>query len=93
MAASSHFYHGVQLEILPTLLLGVFLRHLSCYCRKVFHDDGDNKINELFNSKCNLVCRFNKVRDTTTELGLKENFLKNRNSVLHKNENLDIQFN
>ena len=92
LAASSHFCHGVQLEILPTLL-GVFLRHLFCCCRSAFDDDGDDKINELFNFKCNLVSRFNKLRDTTIELGLKENILKTWNSALNKNGNLDIQFN
>ena len=75
MRASSQFHDGVQLKILPTLL-EVFLRHLSYCRRKAFHDDGYDKINEFFNFQCNLVSRFNKLRDTVTELSSKETFLK-----------------
>ena len=86
MGTSSQF-HGVQLEILPTFL-EVFLRHLSYCRRKAFHDDGYYRVNEL-----NLVSRFNKLRDTATELSLKETFLKTWNSLSNNNGNLDIQFN
>ena len=50
MGVSSQFHDEVELKIPPTLL-EVFLRHLSYCCRKVFHDDGFDKINELFNFK------------------------------------------
>ena len=50
MGVSSQFHDEVQLKILPALL-EVFLRHLSYCRRKVFHDDGFDKINELFNFK------------------------------------------
>ena len=86
MGASSQF-HGVQSEILPTFL-EVFPRHLSYCRRKAFHDDGYYRVHEL-----NLVSRFNKLRDTATELSLKETFLKTWNSLSNNNGNLDIQFN
>ena len=46
MWAPSQFHDGVQLKIFPTLL-EVLLRYLSYCCRKGFHDDGYDKINEL----------------------------------------------
>ena len=67
MEASSQSHNVKHLMILP-MLLKVFLRSLS-YCHsKFFHDDGCNKINELLNFKCNLVSRFNKLRDIATKL-------------------------
>ena len=70
---SSQFHDGIQLKILPTLI-EVVLRDLSYCCKKAFYDDRYDKINELFNLKCNLVSRLSKLR--TTELGSKEIFLK-----------------
>ena len=61
MGPSSQFHDGIQLEILPRLL-EVFLRHLPYCRRKAFHDNEYDKINELFNFKCNLVSRFNNLR-------------------------------
>ena len=92
MGASSRFHGSVQLKTLPTLL-EVFLAHLSFCRRKAFHDDGYDKINELFNFKHNLVSCFNKIRDTATELDSKETFLKSWNSFLNNNGKLNIQFN
>ena len=43
------------------------------------------RCNELFNFKHNLVFRFRKLRDTATELGSKETFLKTWNSLLSNN--------
>ena len=59
IGASSQFHDSVQLKILPALL-EVFLRHLSYCRRKAFHDGGYDKINNLFNFKCNVASRFNK---------------------------------
>ena len=83
MGASSQFYAGIELKILPTLL-EVFLRHLSYCGRQAFHDDGYDKINELF--ECNLVSCFNKIRDTATKLKIWD-------SLLNNNGNLNLQFN
>ena len=47
---------------------------------------------ELSNFKCNIASRFNKLRDTATELDSKETFLKTWSSVLNNNGNLNIQF-
>ena len=88
----SHFHDDIQLKIIP-YLLEVFLRYLSYFHRKTFHDDGYNKINELSNYKGNLVSRFNKLSDTASELGFKETYLKTWNSELYNNGNFDIQFN
>ena len=89
--ASSQFHDGVGLKTLPTLL-EVFLRHLSYCRRKAFHDDGYEKINELFNFNCNLVLRFKNLRDTDTALCSKETFLETWNSLLNNNGNYNIQF-
>ena len=60
---SSQFHDGAHLKILiPTLSEG-FLRHFY-YCRlQAFHDDGYDKINELYNFNCNLVSCFNKLTE------------------------------
>ena len=92
MGASSQFNNFVDLKILP-ILLEVFLSHLSYRRRKIFHDDGYGKINQLFNFNCNLLSPFNKLRDTATELGSKETFLKTSNYLLNKNRNHDIKMN
>ena len=81
MVVSSQFHDEVQLKN-PSTLLEVFLRHFSYCCRKVFHDDGFDKINELFNFKWNFVSRFKNLRDNATELGL-----------LNNNGILNVQFN
>ena len=47
---SCNTHQDVKLEILPTLI-EVFLRHLSICRRKVFYEDGYNKINELSSYK------------------------------------------
>ena len=60
---------------------------------KACHEDGYDKINELCNFKCNLVSRFNKLRDTADDLGSKKTFLRTWNFILSNNGNLDIQFN
>ena len=92
MGASSQFHDGVQLKILPSII-GVFLRHLSYCSMKAFYDDGYDKINELFNFKCNLVSCLEKLRVTATALGSEEIFLKTCNCLLNNNGNLNIQLN
>ena len=60
---------------------------------KACNEDGDDKINELSNFKCNVVSYFNKLRDTGNELS-SENFLRTlNNSILNNNEKLNIQLN
>ena len=93
MGASSQFHDGVQLRILPPTLLEMFLRNFSYCSRKAFLDDGCDKINELFNFKCNLASRLNKLRDTATELGSKKAFLKTWSSLLNISGDLSIKFN
>lgn len=58
---------GIYLKIITTLL-EMFLRYLSHYHCKVFHEDGYDKINQLSIFKCNLASRFIKLRDTATKL-------------------------
>ena len=87
MEASSQFYYGVHLKILP-IILQVFLRHLSYWRRKAFY-----KIDELSNFRCSLVSRLNKLRDTANKLGSKGTFLRTWNSLLNNNGTLNIQFN
>ena len=55
----SQFYDGVHLKILPTLS-EVILTHLFKAC----HEDGYDKINELFNT---VLSFFNKLRVTANE--------------------------
>ena len=76
MEASSQFRADVQLHT-PPALLEVFISHLSYSRRKAFHDHGYDTIYEIFNFKCKLNSRLNKLRDTTTRLDSKETFLKN----------------
>ena len=71
MGTSSHTHDGIKLEILQSLT-EVFLRHITFCRRKAFCGDGYDKIQELSNFKGNLVCHFNKLRDTSVELGSKE---------------------
>ena len=76
MQTSSQLHDGVHLIILPSLL-EVSLRFLS-YCHKKTFYEGIDKIHELSNFKCNynLISRFNKLRDTATELVSKNIFYK-----------------
>lgn len=76
MRTLSQLHDGVYLITLPTLL-EVSLSYLSYCHRKTFHE-GIDKIHELSNLKCNynLISRLKKVRDTATELGSKDIFLK-----------------
>ena len=76
MEASSQFHAAVQLHT-PPALLEVFISYLSYSRRKAFHDHGYDTIYEIFNFKCKLNSRLNKLRDTTTRLDSKETFLKN----------------
>ena len=91
MGTSCHTHDGVKLEILLTLI-EVFLRHLSFCQRKTFYEDGYNKINELSNSKGNLISRFNTLRDMAIELDLKESFLKKWNLLINLNGTLNVKF-
>ena len=92
MEAPSQFCYGVHLKILP-IILEVFLRHFSYWRRKAFHEDGYDKIDELSNFRCNPVSHFNKLRDTSNNLGSKETFLSTWNPLLNNNGTLNIQFN
>ena len=55
-----------------TKILAVILMHFFKAC----HEDGYDKINELYNFKCNLASRFDKLRDTADDLGSKKNFFE-----------------
>ena len=48
---------------------------------------------EFFKFMCKLVSDLNKLRNTSTELGSKETFLKIWNSILKNNGKLNIQLN
>ena len=85
-------YEDVRLEIL-SILMEVFLRHLSFCRRKAFYEDGYNKINELDNYKGSLISRLKTLRDKAMELGSKESFLKKWKFLLDRKESLNIQFN
>ena len=89
MGTSSQSHDGIHLKILPTLL-EVFLRHLS-YCREKTFNETYDKINEFPNFKNNLVCQFNKIQDTATQLGSKDTFLRTWNSLLNYDQSFKIR--
>ena len=72
IGTSSQLHDDVHLKF-STRTFKVFLRHFSRCHRKAFYE-GYDKINELSNFECHLITRFNKLRHTSSELGLKDNF-------------------